>query len=105
MLVMAARTSPPLRDAVSVVEDEVRCLRSDVETLSTALNATVEQHDRWLDLLADVADSGIEFEDPRISYVSVQVDRVTWDEVASCTATTREKREAESVHLGPEVDA
>lgn len=30
LLVMAARTSPPLRDAVDVVEDEIRRLRSAV---------------------------------------------------------------------------
>jgi hypothetical protein len=34
------------------------------------------------DLLADVATSGVEFDDPRIGYVSVQIDRETWEALA-----------------------
>jgi hypothetical protein len=32
-------------------------------------------------LLRDVADSGVAFEDPRIHYVEVQIDTVTWQEI------------------------
>lgn len=31
------------------------------------------------ELLLEVAQSGVEFDDPRIDYVTVQIDRVTWD--------------------------
>jgi hypothetical protein len=77
-------------------------MRQDIEALSTALNATVEQYHEALDLLADVAESGIEFDDERIGYVVAQVDRRTWNEVVSRTAETREKRAAESAPIGPE---
>lgn len=30
------------------------------------------------DLLEEVAHSGVSFEDPRVSYVEVQIDRETW---------------------------
>lgn len=34
-----------------------------------------------LELLEDVAVSGVAFEDPRIKYVEVQLDRSTWDDI------------------------
>lgn len=37
--------------------------------------------DRMADLLREVADSGVAFEDPRIRYVDVQIDGDTWDEI------------------------
>lgn len=35
-----------------------------------------------VDLLSDVATSGVEFDDPRIGYVTVQIDRETWEALA-----------------------
>jgi hypothetical protein len=41
--------------------------------------ATLEAELRYLrEILRDVACSGLEFEDARLSYVVVQVDRETW---------------------------
>jgi hypothetical protein len=34
-------------------------------------------------LLREVAQSGIEFDDERIGYVTVQIDRATWDALAA----------------------
>ena len=33
-------------------------------------------------LLRDVADCGVSFDDPRLGYVEVQIDRATWEAVA-----------------------
>lgn len=35
-----------------------------------------------VDLLRDVANSAPEFEDPRMGYVVVQIDRPTWEDLA-----------------------
>jgi hypothetical protein len=55
---------PPLQD------DEVEYVRAD--QLAGAV-----------DLLRDVATSGVAFEDPRIDYLEVQIDRDTWEALAA----------------------
>lgn len=47
--------------------------------------------DRLRGLLAEVAASGVSFEDERVGYVEVQIDRDTWTEIAAVTATTGER--------------
>lgn len=39
------------------------------------------ENERLRELMREVAGSGVEFEDPRVGYVVVQIDRPTWDEV------------------------
>ena len=39
------------------------------------------------DLLRGVAESGIEHEDPRIDYLTVQIDRPAWDAIRALTET------------------
>jgi hypothetical protein len=34
-----------------------------------------------LDLIGEIAQSGVAFKDPRLSYVEVQIDRDLWEEV------------------------
>lgn len=36
-----------------------------------------------VDLLRDVATAGVEFDDSRLRYVTVQIDRETWDTLAT----------------------
>lgn len=36
-----------------------------------------------VELLRDVAVSGVSWDEPRIGYVEVQIDRATWDELAA----------------------
>lgn len=36
-----------------------------------------------VDLLRDVATSGVSFEDPRVGYLEVQIDRGTWEALAA----------------------
>jgi hypothetical protein len=36
-----------------------------------------------VDLLREVAGAGVEHEDPRVGYVTVQIDRATWDALAA----------------------
>ena len=38
------------------------------------------------ELLRDVANSGVSFDDPRVGYVEVQIDRETWDKLRSIAA-------------------
>lgn len=41
----------------------------------------------WLSLLIEVANSGVAFEDPRIGYVEVQIDRDVWDRIQAVKAS------------------
>jgi hypothetical protein len=41
-----------------------------------------------LELLREVATSGVEFEDERVSYVTVQIDRATWFEIKTFVEST-----------------
>ena len=49
-------------------------LRMDVQAVALT---------RAIDLLREVRGSGVEFEDPRVGYLTVQIDRVTWDEISA----------------------
>jgi uncharacterized heparinase superfamily protein len=57
--------------------------RADADALAEALRELAED----AALLRDVACSGVEDEDPRIDWVSVQVDRDTWAALAPYRAT------------------
>jgi hypothetical protein len=53
------------------------------------LRALTEESERMRDLLREIAASGVEFEDPRIDYVTVQVDRETWTALGQWKAEPR----------------
>lgn len=42
--------------------------------------------DQLRELICDVAASGVVFEDERLDYLEIQVDRQTWDEVCALAA-------------------
>lgn len=44
-----------------------------------------EQYENVWDLLRDVCDSGVEFDDGRLGYVVVQIDRDTWNQAKEIT--------------------
>lgn len=44
-----------------------------------ALDAAVAERDELRALVERVAASGVVFEDPRVGYVEVQIDRETWE--------------------------
>lgn len=39
-----------------------------------------------MEILRDVAQAGVEFDDPRVGYVTVQIDRETWEALAKYRA-------------------
>jgi hypothetical protein len=45
----------------------------------------VAERDALRALVCDVADSGVAFEDPRLNYVEVQIDRDTWESIRAAT--------------------
>ena len=53
------------------------CPRCAEEELAILTRTTSRQRE----LLGEVANSAVEFEDDRVSYVSVQIDRDTWDDL------------------------
>jgi hypothetical protein len=61
---------------VAVPRSYLRYLEQKVVTLA-------QQNAGAVDLLRDVATAGVEFDDSRLGYVSVQIDRATWDALAS----------------------
>jgi hypothetical protein len=62
-----------------------------LRSLLAALDADRGEAER---LLREVSASGVEFEDERISYTSVQIDRETWGEVRRYFARREEKEVA-----------
>lgn len=57
--------------------------RSDelVERLRADAAAVRAERDRYREALREVAASGVEFDDARVGYVTVQIDRPTWQDV------------------------
>ena len=66
--------------------------QADAESLRTypAIVAAEEERadraeaevERLRELLRDVATSGVSYEEPRVHYLEVQIDRPTWEELA-----------------------
>lgn len=44
-----------------------------------AFGAAVRERDELRALIGAVAASGVAFEDPRLDYIEVQIDRTTWE--------------------------
>lgn len=44
-----------------------------------------EQYEDVWDLLRDVCDSGVEFDDGRLNYLVIQIDRDTWNQAKEIT--------------------
>lgn len=40
-----------------------------------------------IELLRDIADSGVAFDDPRLNYVEVQIDRDVWERLIAAQPT------------------
>jgi|GEM_PF-4914819 len=50
------------------------------------LRARVSELERLEALLREVSTAGVELDDPRIGYLTVQIDRVTWNEIKEIAA-------------------
>ena len=50
------------------------------------------ERDRYRELLLDVADAGVAFDDERLKYVEVQIDRATWDAIATLSPPEEPQR-------------
>jgi hypothetical protein len=68
----------------TVIEDAYICggCRAEIAAEEAEVEALRRQLRGAVDLLRDVANSAPEFEDPRMGYVVVQIDRPTWEELA-----------------------
>lgn len=51
----------------------------------TVVRDLMRERDQLRTLIREVAQSGVEFEDARIGWLSVQIDRGTWDEINAVT--------------------
>jgi len=49
------------------------------EGMGRDITALLDEVERLKALLREVAQSGVEHDDPRIGYLTVQIDRVTWE--------------------------
>lgn len=66
--------------------DRVRCaicnhVILDLHHCGDCIDALRAENERLRDLLREVAEGGVEFADPRVRYVAVQIDADTWERV------------------------
>ena len=62
-------------------EEKIVELEELVAELKAAEGILHQTISRQRGLLGEVANSGVEFEDDRVRYVTVQIDRDTWDDL------------------------
>ena len=67
-----------LRTQYAELEAEHVRLKTDV---ARELDNMADQIMKLRDLLSDVFNSGVSFDDPRVRYLEVQIDRPTWNEI------------------------
>lgn len=66
--------------------------RKIASNLRSAVDALARERPPLADVLHEVANSGVSFEDPRVGYVEVQIDRVTWTELRALASSTTEEQ-------------
>jgi hypothetical protein len=72
----------PNTSGVIAVQDEATAERARAVEPVVGPLVPETTHRGAVDLLRDVATAGVEFDDARLGYVSVQIDRATWDAIA-----------------------
>lgn len=72
------RVSLPFSDG-----EETHCPLCHARILENQLERHARELAKARDLLRDVADSGVAFEDGRINYLEVQIDRDTWEQIGN----------------------
>jgi len=63
-----------------------KVVEGDLVTIRHAIAVLADrdaENERLRELLAEVAASGVEMDDPRIGYVVVQIDRKTWQDLSA----------------------
>lgn len=72
--------SDPRDEILTKAGDALDRLIVEVGELAVSVQSEFARRD---DLLREIANSGVEQEDPRIPWVTVQIDRETWTKLAA----------------------
>lgn len=78
------------------VDDQRRSDNALITAARNALPRLLAEVERARALLRDIAASGIEFDDGRLRYMTVQVDRTTWCSIRAYLASARGETEEQA---------